>query len=98
MIKIRCFYLKDISNKFHTFNSACLILLKVLTATKQISIVSMKSTIVKNSRDKLQKSVNIQSNHTQNNTFLVYRCFCERKKLGRKCRLFKFFGTYTVST
>lgn len=89
MIKIRCFYLKDISNKFHTFNSACLILLKVLTATKQISIVSMKSTIVKNSRDKLQKSDNIQSNHTQNNTFfLVYRCFCERKKLGRKCRLF----------
>lgn len=55
MIKIRCFYLKDISNKFHTFNSACLILLKVLAATKQLSIVSMKSTIVKNSRDKLQK-------------------------------------------
>lgn len=72
MIKIRCFYLRDISNKFHTFNSACLIMLKVLAATKQISIVSMKSTTVKNSKDKLQKSVNIQSNHTQNNTFFQY--------------------------
>lgn len=69
MIKIRCFYLRDISNKLHTFNSACLIMLKVLAATKQISIVSMKSTTVKNSKDELQKSVNIQSNHTQNNTF-----------------------------
>lgn len=69
MIKIRCFYLKDISNKFHIFNSACLILIKFLAATKQISIVSMKSTIVKNSRDKLQKSVNIQSNHTKQHLF-----------------------------
>lgn len=73
MIKIRCFYLKDISNKFHTFNSVCLILLKVLAATKQINIVSIKSTTVKKSKDKLQKSVNIQSNHTQKHFFLVYR-------------------------
>lgn len=65
MIKNRCFYLKDISNKFHTLNSACLILLKVLAATKHISIVSMKSTTMKNNKDKLQKNVNIQSNHTQ---------------------------------
>lgn len=73
MIKIRCFYLKDISNKFHTFNSICLILLKALAATKQINIVSMKSTTVKKRKDKLQKSVNIQSNHTQKTLFLVYR-------------------------
>lgn len=69
MIKIRCFYLKDISNKFHTFNSNCLILLKVLAATKQINIVSMKSTTVKTRNDKLQKSVNIQNNHTQKTPF-----------------------------
>lgn len=69
MIKIRCFYLKDISNKFHTFNSVCLILFKVLAATKQINIVSMKSTTVKKSKDKLKKSVNIQSNHTQKTLF-----------------------------
>lgn len=56
MIKNRCFYLKDISNKFHTLNSACLILLKVLAATKHISIVSMKSTTMKKNKDKLQKT------------------------------------------
>lgn len=73
MIKIRCFYLKDISNKFHTFNSACLILLKVLAATKQISIVSMKSTIVKNSRDNCKKAVIYKVITHKTTLFLVYR-------------------------
>lgn len=53
MIKNWCFYLKDILNKFYILNLVCLILFKVLVVIKYISIVFMKSIIMKNNKDKL---------------------------------------------
>lgn len=84
MIKIRCSYSKDILTIFYTHNSICLILLKVLAASKQIGIVSMKSTTFKISKDKRQKSVNVQSNHTQNNTLFSILATLFKKKISEE--------------
>lgn len=81
---IRCSYSKDILTIFYTHNSICLILLKVLAASKQIGIVSMKSTTFKISKDKRQNSVNVHSNHTQNNTLFSILATLFKKKISEE--------------
>lgn len=51
----------------------------------------MKSTTVKKSKDKLQKSVNIQSNHTQKTLFFQYiGDFVKERNFGGKVDFFNF--------
>lgn len=51
----------------------------------------MKSTTVKKSKDKLQKSVNIQRNHTQKKTLFQYiGDFVKERNKGGKLDFFNF--------